>query len=109
MKRILRVLAVMSSLALMAGFVSYQTYGAPKSKNVNPEPPRLLSQKPSEEATPNPEPTSTPPPTFIFSTKSGRIITPSATPTQPPERYMPSSKSTIIVQPMPEREEKPDQ
>ena len=113
MEKIMRTLAVLSSLSLLAGFLYYQTSHAPKSVAETPEPPTRLvmtSEDPEAPSTPAPKVTATPSETFIFSTKSGRIIPPSATPTESPpleryEQFMPSSKSSVIVSPKPDQKD----
>lgn len=111
MQKLLRVLAVLSSLTLLVGFLYYQTSSAPHevADTPGPEPrPRLgmTKEEPETPSTPAPEVTVPPSETFIFSTKSGRIITPSATPIESrpesnPKPFLPSSKSRQIVLPPP--------
>ena len=117
MQKVLRTLAVLSSLALLSRCLYYQTSLAPKKAAKTPEPePQtqlgLTEEAPEASSTPVPKVAPIPSETFIFSTKSGRIITPSATPAEsrpksPPKPFLPSSKSRQIV--LPQSVEKADQ
>ena len=107
MQKVLRTLAVLSSLSLLGGFLYYQTSLAPKKAAETPEPePQtqlgLTEEAPEASSTPVPKVAPIPSETFIFSTKSAE-----SRPKSPPKPFLPSSKSRQIV--LPQSVEKADQ